>query len=167
MMETKNKQQTSKVEFSESARKEFDEILKRYPDKRSAMLPTLHLAQREFGYISPDVMEYVSKLLDVAVGDVLDTTTFYTMFKLKPTGKYHIQVCRTLSCALRGAREIYEHLEEKLGITEGEVTPDGKFSLMKVECLGSCGTAPVVQINDDYYEGLTIEKLDEILDKLE
>ncbi len=166
-MAQKDTQQPMKVEFSDAAKKEFEAILKRYPDKRSATLPTLHLAQREFGYISPDVMEYVSQLLDLPVGEVMDTTSFYTMFKLKPTGKYHIQVCRTLSCALRGAREIYEHLEEKLGIQEGEVTPDGKFSLMKVECLGSCGTAPVVQINDDYYEGLTIEKLDEILDNLE
>ncbi len=166
-MAQKETQQPMKVEFSEAAKKEFQEILKRYPDKRSATLPTLHLAQREFGYISRDVMEYVSSLLDLTVGEVMDTTSFYTMFKLKPTGKYHIQVCRTLSCALRGAQEIYEHLEAKLGIHEGEVTPDGKFSLMKVECLGSCGTAPVVQINDDYYEGLTIEKLDEILDNLE
>ncbi|NOX38689.1 MAG: NADH-quinone oxidoreductase subunit NuoE [Calditrichaeota bacterium] len=156
-----------KVEFSEAAKKEFDEIVKRYPQKRAALLTVLHLAQREFGWLSRDVMEYVGQLLDIPVGEVYDTASFYTMFYKKPVGKYHIQVCHTLSCALRGARNIYEHLEQKLGIKDGEVTPDGKFSLIKVECLGSCGTAPVVQINDDYYEGLTIEKLDDILNHLD
>ncbi len=156
-----------KVAFSDAALKAFDEIVKRYPEKRAALLPVLHLAQREFGWLSQDVMEYVGQLLDVPVGEVYDTASFYTMFYKKPVGKYHIQVCHTLSCALRGARNIYNHLEYKLGIKNGEVTPDGKFSLVKVECLGSCGTAPVVQINDDYYEGLTIETLDDILNKLD
>ena len=155
-----------KVEFSEAAKKEYEAILKRYPEKRAALLPVLHLAQREFGWISTDVMEYVANLMDIPVGDVLDTASFYTMFHKKPMGKYHVQVCHTLSCALRGARKIYEAAEKKLKIREGEVTPDGRFSLVKVECLGSCGTAPVVQINDDYYEGLTVEKFLEILDSL-
>ena len=156
-----------KVEFSESAKKEFDAIVQRYPQKRAALLTVLHLAQREFGWLSREVMEYVGRLLDIPAGEVYDTASFYTMFYQKPVGKYHIQVCHTLSCALRGARNIYEHLEQKLGIKAGEVTPDGKFSLVKVECLGSCGTAPVVQINDDYFEGLTIEQLDDILNRLD
>jgi NADH-quinone oxidoreductase E subunit len=154
------------VKFSEKASKEYQNIIKRYPNTRGALLPVLHLAQREFGWISKDVMEYLSGLLDVPVTEIFDTATFYTMFKVKPSGKYHIQLCSTISCALRGSRQLYEHLSEKLGIGDGEVTPDGKFSLLKVECLGSCGTAPVVQINDDYHEDMTIEKLDNLLKEL-
>ncbi len=157
---------TMKVSFSKEAQKEFKEILRRYPDKRAALLPTLHLAQREFGWLSTDVMEYVGELLELPYAAVYDTATFYTMFKLKPIGKYHLQVCHTLSCALRGAGEICRHIEQKYGIKNGEVTADGKFSLEKVECLGSCGTAPVVQINEDYHEGLTVEQLDKLLEKL-
>jgi NADH-quinone oxidoreductase E subunit len=151
------------VKFSKSAQAEFQKIVEKYPQKRAALLPALHLAQREFGWISREVMRYLSELLDIPVTEVLDTTTFYTMFKTKSSGKYHIQVCSTLSCALRSSRQVYEHLVNKLKIEDGEVTPDGKFSLLKVECLGSCGTAPVVQINDDYYEDVSIEKLDQIL----
>jgi NADH-quinone oxidoreductase subunit E len=155
------------VEFSPEAKKEFEAILTRYPEKRAALLPTLHLAQREFGWISTDVMKYISELLGIPVQEVYDTASFYTMFKLEPTGKYLIQVCSTLSCYLRGSKEIVEHLKQKYGIDVGETTKDGKFTLWKVECLGSCGTAPVVQINDDYYEDMTIEKLDQVLDNLE
>ncbi|MEJ2634893.1 MAG: NAD(P)H-dependent oxidoreductase subunit E [Calditrichia bacterium] len=154
------------VKFSEAALKEYDAIVKKYPERRGALLPVLHLAQREFGWISRDAMRYISELLDIPLTNVLDTASFYTMFKLQPAGKYHIQLCSTLSCALRGSRQIYEHVSQKYGIGDGEVTPDGKFSLLKVECLGSCGTAPVVQINDDYYEDMTIEKLDKVLDGL-
>ena len=151
------------VKFSKSAKAEFQKIVEKYPEKRAALLPVLHLAQREFGWISREVMRYLSELLEIPVTEVLDTATFYTMFKTRPSGKYHIQICGTLSCALRGSRQVYEHLIDKLKIKEGEVTADGKFSLLKVECLGSCGTAPVVQINDDYYEDISIEKLDKIL----
>jgi NADH-quinone oxidoreductase E subunit len=154
------------VKFSKSAQSEFQQIVEKYPQKRAALLPVLHLAQREFGWISREVMRYLSELLDIPVTEVLDTATFYTMFKTKPSGKYHIQICSTLSCALRGSREVYEHLVDKLKIKDGEVTPDGKFSLLKVECLGSCSTAPVVQINDDYYEDISLEKLDQILSDL-
>jgi len=154
------------VKFSQTTQAEFEQIVKRYPHKRAALLPALHLAQREFGWISREVMRYLSELLDIPVTEILDTVTFYTMFKTKPTGKYHIQICSTLSCALRGSREVYEHLVKKLNIKDGEVTADGKFSLMKVECLGSCGTAPVVQINDEYYENISLDKLDQILAEL-
>jgi NADH-quinone oxidoreductase E subunit len=151
------------VKFSKSAQSEFQQIVEKYPQTRAALLPVLHLAQREFGWISREVMHYLSEILEIPVTEVLDTATFYTMFKTRPSGKYHIQICSTLSCALRGSREVYEHLVNKLKIKDGEVTPDGKFSLLKVECLGSCGTAPVVQINDDYYEDVSLEKLDQIL----
>ncbi|GAB4172791.1 MAG: NADH-quinone oxidoreductase subunit NuoE [Calditrichia bacterium] len=155
------------VEFSAEAKKEFENILSKYPEKRAALLPTLHLAQREFEWLSPDVFKYISELLDIPVGEVYDTASFYTMFKIKPTGKYLIQVCSTLSCYLRGSKDIVAHLKEKYGLEPGQTTEDGKFTLWKVECLGSCGTAPVVQINDDYYEDMTIEKLDEVLTNLE
>ena len=155
-----------KISFSEKAKKEFENILTRYPNKRAALLPALHLAQREFEWLSRDVLEHVGELLDIPYSEVYDTASFYTMFKLKPTGKYHLQVCHTLSCALRGAADVYGHIKAKYNIENGGVTPDGKFSLTKVECLGSCGTAPVVQINDDYYEDLTIEELDRLLDSL-
>lgn len=155
-----------KLAFSDEAMKKFAEITSRYPNKRSSLLMVLHLAQEEFGWISKDVMEYVAGLLNLPPGDIMDTVSFYTMFHKKPMGKYHIQVCHTLSCALRGARELCEHLETKLGIRPGEVTPDGKFSLVKVECLGSCGTAPTVQINDEYHEDLTVEKLDKLIESL-
>lgn len=155
-----------KVSFSDAVLKEFDAIVARYPLKKAAMLPVLHLAQREFGWLSKDVLEYVGQLLQVPFSEVLDTASFYTMFKLKPTGKYHLQVCHTLSCALRGAAHICKHVEEKYGVANGEVSKDGRLSLIKVECLGACGTAPVVQINDDYYENLTTEQLDKVIEGL-
>ncbi len=154
------------IKFTDAAQKELKTIVSHYPEKRAALLPALHLAQREFGWISRETMQYLADQLEIPVTQVMDTLTFYTMFNTKPTGKYHLQLCSTLSCALRGSRQLYEHLTQKLGIEEGEVTPDGKFSILKVECLGSCGTAPVVQINDDYYEDMTPEKLDKILDSL-
>ncbi|RMG64154.1 MAG: NAD(P)H-dependent oxidoreductase subunit E [Calditrichaeota bacterium] len=154
------------VEFSEAGQKELQALLARYPDKRAALLMVLHLAQREFGWISQDVMKYIAEQLELPYGDVYDAVSFYTMFHTRPPGKYHLQVCHTLSCALRGAHQICQHIEEKLGIKEGEVTPDGKFSFVKVECLGSCGTAPVVQINEDYHENMTVEKLEQFLKTL-
>ncbi len=155
-----------KIAFSDEALKTFEKILTKYPTKKAATLPTLHLAQREFGWLSKNVLKYVAQLLEQPFSAVYDTASFYTMFKLKPIGKHHLQVCSTLSCALRGAQGIYQHLCERYGIENGGVTEDGNYSIEKVECLGSCGTAPVVQINDDYHENLTIEALDKILDSL-
>jgi len=126
----------------------------------------LWLAQKQWGWISKEVMEYVAKLLELPPVKVYEVVTFYTMFHQKPVGKYHFQVCRTLSCELCGKEEIVHHLKKKLGIGLGEVSADGRFSLTEVECLGSCGTAPMAQINEDYHENLTPEKLDEILKKL-
>lgn len=154
------------VEFSQSAHEEYERILSRYPEREAAILPTLHLAQREFGYLSGDVVEYVSGLLGFSEARIFGVATFYTMYNKKPVGRYHIQVCKNLSCSLLGARHIIGHITTKLGIEAGETTPDNKFSLSLVECLGSCGTAPMMQINDDYYEGLAPEKIDGILDGL-
>ena len=153
--------------FTPENKAKFDILLTRYPTKRAALLPTLWIAQKQFGYLSEEVMTYVGSLLDLPVIKVYEVATFYTMFNKKPVGKYHIQVCRTLSCELCGKENITAHLKQKLKINLGETSPDGLFTLTEVECLGSCGTTPMAQINDDYYENLTPEKLDQILETLQ
>ncbi len=154
------------MQFSEQTKKKLDEILTHYPNKRAALLPTLWLAQKQFGWISQKVMEYVGQLLDLPPIKVYEVVTFYTMYNQKPVGKYHIQLCRTLSCELCGKGEILSHLKSKLGIKVGETTADGKYTLSEVECLGSCGTAPMMQLNEDYHENLTPAKVDEIFNAL-
>ena len=139
------------------------EILARYPTKRAGMLPVLWMAQRKWGWLSLDVLRLVAATLELPPSEVLAVASFYTMFKKQPTGQYLIQVCHTLSCKLRGADGIVEHIERSLGIGPGETTPDGLFTLMRVECLASCGSAPMMQINDDFYEWLTPARVDEIL----
>lgn len=153
--------------FTEENKKKFDAVLTRYPQKQAAMLPSLWLAQEQNGWISPEVMEYVGGLLDVPPSKVYEAATFYTMFHKKPVGKYHFQVCHTLSCQLCGSEGVTAHLKKRLGIQIGETSPDGKYTLTEVECLGSCGTAPMLQLNDDYHEDLTEEKLDQLIDRLE
>jgi NADH-quinone oxidoreductase subunit E len=143
-----------------------DRIVAKYPRASGALLPVLWEIQREHGWIDPDSEVWVAERLDLTPAHVHGTVTFYTMYKQQPTGKYHIQVCTTLSCMLRGSDELVQHLENKLGIRCGETTDDGKFSLVRVECLGSCGTAPMFQLNDDYHEDLTLDKVDKLLDGL-
>ena len=152
--------------FSENTRRELDAILSRYPEKEAAILPVLYLAQREFGYVSDEAIVYVAGLLGVTPARIEGVATFYTMFNRKPVGKYHVQICRNISCSLLGAEHLIEHVSKKLGIRPGETTPDGKFTLSRAECLGSCGTAPVMQVNDDYHENLTRERIDALLDRL-
>jgi NADH-quinone oxidoreductase subunit E len=152
--------------FSEPARRELEAILARYPDKEAAILPALHLAQREFGYVSDEAIVCVAEILGFTPARIEGVATFYTMYNRKPVGTYHVQICRNISCSLLGAEHLIEHVSKKLGILPGETTPDGKFTLSKVECLGSCGTAPVLQLNDDYHENLTEEKIDALLDGL-
>ena len=152
--------------FSENTRRELDAILSRYPEKEAAILPALYLAQREFGYVSDEAIVYVAGLLGVTPARIEGVATFYTMFNRKPVGKYHVQICRNISCSLLGAEHLIEHVSKKLGIRPGETTPDGKFTLSRAECLGSCGTAPVMQVNDDYHENLTRERIDALLDRL-
>ena len=154
------------LEFSSEAFKKFQETVSRYPKKEAAMIPVLYLAQREFGYLSPEAIEYVAKLMDLSPARVYGVVTFYTMLNMQPVGKYHIQVCRTLPCALVGAEKVTALVRSKLGIQVGETTPDGKFTLSEVECLASCGTGPMMQINDDYYENLSEAKIGEILKSL-
>jgi len=130
------------------------------------MLPVLYLAQAEFGYLGTDAIEYVAKIMGVSTARVYGVVTFYTMLNMKPIGRHHIQVCRTLPCALAGAEKITALIKAKLGIDAGETTSDGKFSLSEVECLASCGTGPMMQVNEDYHENLTEERVTEILQSL-
>lgn len=154
------------VQFSPETYRQFEEVLKRYPTKRAAILPTLWLAQNEFGYLSPDVMEHVAGLLDESPAYVQGVVTFYTMFYTRPMGRFHVQVCTNLSCTLVGARALVDCLQDKLGVKVGETTGDGRFSLSEVECLGSCGTAPVVQVNDDYHENQSPDGIINMIDRL-
>ena len=154
------------IQFSANARKQFEEYLTRYPTKRAAIMPTLWLAQREFGYLSEEVMEYVAALLGESPAFVASVASFYTMFYKKPMGKHHIQVCTNLSCTLMGAERIVQVCSRRLGLALGETTGDKQYSLDEVECLGSCGSAPMMQINDDYWENLTPEGTLELLERL-
>jgi NADH-quinone oxidoreductase E subunit len=152
--------------FTDENLKKVQAHIEKYPFKRSAVMPVLYIAQEQNGYISKEVMTEVAELLGMTPEDVLGIVTFYTMYFQKPMGKYHVQVCTNVSCMLRGGYDIWEQVKEKLGINNMEVTPDSKFSLEEVECMGSCGTAPMIAINEDYFENLTKEKVEEILNSL-
>jgi NADH-quinone oxidoreductase E subunit len=154
------------VQFSPTAKTKFDEYVRRYPIKRAAIMPTLWLAQEEFGWLSHEVLAYVAELLELSPAYVASVASFYTMYYKRPMGRHHVQVCTNLSCSLVGADRIVDCVRERLGIELGQTTTDQKFSLSEVECLGSCGTAPMMQINDDYWENLTPERTLEIIDRL-
>jgi NADH-quinone oxidoreductase subunit E len=159
----------SEVKFSDETLALVNKIIARYPEGRqkSALLPTLHLAQAEFeGWLSVPVMDYVASLLKIKPIEVYEVASFYSMYNLEPVGKCLIEVCQTGPCWLRGSDDIVQYLENKLGIKNGETTSDGMFTLKTVECLGSCGTAPMLQCGADYHENLTNEKLDSLIDKL-
>ena len=156
----------SKEKFTFENTEKVKTILSQYPDKKSATLPLLHLAQSENLYISGAVINTVADLVDCQPAVVMDCVSFYTMLYTKPQGQYKIQICQTLSCSLNGADGLVDHCSNKLNIKPGETTNDKKFSLFKVECLGSCGTAPVIQINNDYHEELSKENFDYLLDSL-
>ncbi len=153
--------------LSKEALEKIAEVQKKYPSKRSAVLPSLYIAQEEQGYVTQEAMAEIAKILELPPNQVFESATFYTMYNKKPVGKYHIQVCTNLSCSLLGAEHIVEYISRKIGTASGETTSDKKFTLSTVECLGSCGTAPMMQLNDDYHEDLTEEKIDKILDSLE
>ena len=152
--------------FSEQSEAKIQETLKHYPTRQAALLPVFWIAQREFGWISSEVMELIAKRLDLSPAHVYGVATFYTMLHKKPVGKYHLQVCRTLPCALLGCDSLIGRLKQKLGIGDGETTPNGRFTLTTVECLASCGTGPAMMVNEKYYEELTVERVDEILGEL-
>jgi NADH-quinone oxidoreductase E subunit len=153
--------------LSEAAHRKIQALIGKYPQKRSALIPSLQLVQDEMDWLSGETICEIAQIFDLSPNEVNEVVSFYTMFHKKPVGKYLIQVCTNISCLLCDAEEIVAHLTKKLGIRMGETTADKKFTLMEVECLGSCGTSPVMQINDDYYEELTPEKVDQVLDSLE
>lgn len=155
------------LKFSDETLALVNKIIKRYPEGRqkSALLPVLHLAQAEFdGWLSTEVMDYVAGLLQIKPIEVYEVATFYSMYNLQPVGKCLIEVCQTGPCWLRGSDDIVSHLEKKLNIKVGESTADGMFTLKTVECLGSCGTAPMLQCGAQYHENLTTEKVDALLE---
>jgi NADH-quinone oxidoreductase E subunit len=154
------------VEFPEEARKRFEHLLTRYPTREAALIPTLHLCQELWGWISPEIVHYVSGLLDLSPANVFGVVSFYDMFDQKPVGKYRLRVCTNLSCMVSNAYDIYEHLCDRLQVQPHETTKDGLYTVVEVECLGSCGTAPVVQVNDDYHENMSVPKMDELLERL-
>ena len=150
---------------------ETDQLISRllgnYPDRMAALLPVLTAVQREKNWLSQATMDKVAERLELSPRHVYGVATFYTMYNTEPVGKWHLQLCQNLSCSLVGGVQILEHLEKKLGISAGQTTADKRFTLSTVECLGSCGTGPVLQINDVYHENLTIGKVDEILEGLD
>ncbi len=158
------------VDFSPGLIEKFDEVVSRYPKgkQKSALLPILHLVQAEFGWVSAPSMDIVAEYLEIQAIEVYEVATFYSMYFLRPQGKYMLEVCRTSPCCLVGAEKIMDHIEEKLGVKEGEVTPDGLFSWRGVECLAACGFGPVLQIGPAYtfYENLTNESVDKLISDL-
>jgi NADH-quinone oxidoreductase subunit E len=158
------------VEFSPALIKQFDDIVSRYPQgkQKSGLLPMLHLVQAEFGWVSSAAMDKVAEYLDIQHIEVYEVATFYSMYFMRPQGKYVLEVCRTGPCCLVGAEKIMDHIEQKLGVKEGDVTADGLFSWRGVECLAACGYGPVLQIGPEYtfYENLTNDSVDKLIDGL-
>lgn len=156
------------VQFSQEKLDKVNELISRYPEgkSKSALLPILHLAQQEFGgWLDVTTMDYVASLLNLQPIEVYEVATFYTMYNLKPVGKYVFEVCQTGPCMLRGSDQIIEYIKQKLKINVGETTPDGMFTLRTVECLGACGYAPMMQMGKIYKEHLTPERVDEIVEE--
>jgi NADH-quinone oxidoreductase subunit E len=149
--------------FSPALAARFDALVLKYPAKRSALIPMLLYAQDEVGYLSDAVIEEIAHRLDLTTLDVRNVASYYSMLRFKPVGKYNVQVCTNISCMLRGAYDLFEHLEEKLGIGHKGVTADGVFSLEEVECIGVCCWAPAIQVNYDFHDDLTNEKVDEVI----
>ncbi len=157
------------IKFSEQQLNKVNEIIARYPEgkQKSALIPILHIAQDEFGgWLDAPVMDYVAEILHILPIEVYEVATFYSMFNMKPVGKHLLEVCRTGPCMLNGSDEIIDYIKEKLGISEGETTPDGMFTLKPAECLGACGYAPMMQLGKFFREHLTKEKVDQIIDEL-
>jgi len=149
--------------FSRERLAEVRALVKRYPQAQSALLPVLHLAQKDFGYLSMDVQKMVAEVLDIRLMAVREVVTFYTMFREQPCGTYLLEVCTNAGCMLNGANELLHHMCDTLGIRPGETTPDGMFTITEVECAGACGVAPVVQINNEYHEKVDADRMDRFL----
>lgn len=153
----------SKFQYTPENEAKFQEYVSRYPKIDSCMLPALWLVQEQEGWVSPEAMVYVAEKLGKTPIQVYEVATFYTMFNLKPIGKYHIELCKTVSCMLCGSRELKQHIKETIGIDAGQTSDDGLFTLTEVECLGACGGAPMFALNGEYHEKLTKEKVDELI----
>ncbi len=156
----------TKFALSAEREKHVEEILSRYPNRQAACIPILHVCQEQNGWISDEIVEWVAARLGLSSAHVKGVVTFYTLFNKEPVGKHQVWVCRTLSCALRGSDAILHHCEKRLGIHVGETTKDRKVTLRTAECLASCGSAPMMQVDKDYYENLTTAEVDRILDRL-
>jgi NADH-quinone oxidoreductase subunit E len=154
-------------QLSEKFYHEMDALSARYPKKVALLLPALHAAQAEFGWLPPEVLDEVGAYIGIHPAQVREVASFYTMYNLKPVGRYHVKICTNVACALRGADELVEHCEKRFGVKCGETTSDKKFTLNEEECLGACGTAPAMMLNDDYHENLSKKSLDQILDRME
>jgi NADH-quinone oxidoreductase subunit E len=146
--------------------KQIAEILGRYPNRQAALIPVLHVCQDQNGWISQEIVEWVAERLQISGAHVMGVVTFYTLFNQSPPGKHQVWVCRTLSCALRGSDAVLRHCEKRLGVHAGETTKDGKVTLRTAECLASCGSAPMIQVDREYHENLTIADVDRILDRI-
>ena len=151
-----NSEELEKVEYHKA----------KYPNQKAAIMPVLWMAQNKFGWLSKEVMEYVAELLSLPYSHVYGVASFYTMYFKKPMGKHHIQVCTNVSCMLRNGEEIYDHVSNKLNIKHNETTPDVLFSLEETECMGACGGAPMIAINEVFYENINIQKVDDLINNL-
>ena len=152
--------------LSPEARRKIESLKSVYETNQSALIPALHVAQADQGWLSEDVQREVGQLLELTAQSVRQVVTFYTMFNQKPVGRHMLQVCRNLSCSLLGGQRLQKQIQEKLGLADGETTQDGRFTYVSVECLGSCGTAPVLMVNDRFYENVTPQTVDRLLDEL-
>lgn len=153
--------------LNEENKNKVEQLRKRYPTSQALVLPALWMIQEQEGFISEESMKYIGTLLNIPFSHILGVVTFYSMLQKKSAGKHHIEVCTNVSCMLRGSGKILEHIEKRLGITAGEISTDKKWMLSETECLGSCGTAPMLAIGDEYYENLTLEKVDKLIDSLQ
>lgn len=151
--------------FSEQLSKKFDKMVTNYPTKRSALVPMLLFAQDEVGHLSDEVISNIAKRVELTDLEVRNVISYYSLLHTKPMGKYHVQVCTNISCMLRGGEEVFEHCKQKLGIGHKQTQPDGLFSLEEVECIGACSWAPAVQVNYDFHENLTPERMDKVLEQ--
>ena len=152
------------MKFSPEFEQRFTEMLTHYPSKRSVLVPTLLYAQDEVGYLSDEAIAEIAQRLELKELDVRNVISYYSMLTTKPRGKYNVQICTNIACILRGADDLYQRCQDKLGIRHKQTTPDGQFSLEEVECIGACSWAPAMQVNYDFHENLTAEKIDTILD---
>ncbi len=154
------------IQFTPEEIAKINELKALYPQSQSAIMPVLWMAQKKFGWLSEDVMRLVADVMDLTYAHVMGVASFYTMYFKKPMGKFHVQVCTNVSCKLRGADEIYDFVKEKYSIGHNETTPDGRISLEEVECMGACGGAPMIAVNEDYHENLNLDKVKAILQDL-